>query len=257
MKHECSCSGLFHRRVSRETSLAVKGHGPEIEVVSDERSQYNAHDMSTVLPILELGEFSNRLEEAIDQELPAKLTERLWLHYEELRRWSPGLSLIGRGTAEDVVTRHYAESLAVLPLLGRAVRVVDLGSGAGFPGWVVAAARPELEVWLVEARHRKALFLESAARRASLSCTVLNARVGASLPEDFPDKIDLFTVRALRLRAAEWSVLALRLAAGGRIVRWVGPSAPPPPAGFGVGRREPIAGSQRAVEEIVRPGQMG
>jgi 16S rRNA (guanine527-N7)-methyltransferase len=210
--------------------------------------------MANKLPALSVREFSSRLVAALQADLTPEIGERLWAHYEELRRWSSGLALIGRGTAESAVERHYAESLAAVPLVGRSSRLVDLGSGAGFPGWVLAAARPDLDVVLVEARHRKALFLEAASRRASLSCSVLNARVGSSLPEDFPISVDLLTVRALRLQAAEWSALSSRLSEDGRILRWVGPSAPDPPDGFAVGRRVLLRGSQRAVEELVRRG---
>ena len=208
--------------------------------------------MSVVLPFLNLAEFSTRLGESTDVELDDEALRRLWLHYEELCRWSPRLSLIGSGTAGDVISRHYAESLAALPLLDRGLRVVDLGSGAGFPGMVLSAALPDLKVWLVEARHKKAVFLESAARKASLSCSVLNARVGSSLPEKFPESLDVLTVRALRLGRQEWFALVPLLRRDGRILRWTGPSAPPPPEGFSGGRRVRIERSHRQVEELVR-----
>ncbi|HUF78495.1 MAG TPA: RsmG family class I SAM-dependent methyltransferase, partial [Thermoanaerobaculia bacterium] len=77
--------------------------------------------------------------------VPATLAA-LYAHYQELRRWSPALSLIGPAAAGDVVERHYGESLAGVPLLPAGARVlVDVGSGAGFPGFVLAAACPELE----------------------------------------------------------------------------------------------------------------
>ncbi len=185
-------------------------------------------------------------------ELDDEAMRRLWLHYEELRRWSPRLSLIGSGTADDVISRHYCESLAALPLLDHGLRVVDLGSGAGFPGLVLAAARPDLKVWLVEAKHKKTVFLQSAARKASLSCSVLNVRVGAPLPEDLPDSVDVLTVRALRLERQQWFALTQLLSRDGRILRWAGPSAPPPPEGFGIGRRIRIERSRRRVEELLR-----
>jgi len=208
--------------------------------------------MSVTLPTLDLAEFSKSLDQALGTKLPDDILRRLWFHYEELCQWSPRLSLIGSGTAGDVIARHYAESLAALPLLDPGRRVIDLGSGAGFPGMVLAAARPDLKVWLVEARHKKTVFLESAARRAALSCSVLNVRVSASLPEDFPDAVDILTVRALRLGPQEWSALTCRMGRNGRILRWAGPAAPPPPEGFGIGRQVRIERSHRLVEELLR-----
>ena len=208
--------------------------------------------MSILLPDLGAKEFSRRLREALEIDIAEPVVERLWHHYEELRRWSAGLSLIGRGTAETAVERHYAESLAAVPLVEHPSRVVDLGSGAGFPGLVLAAARPDLDVWLVESRQRKALFLEAAGRRASLSCTVLNARVGRSLPEDFPEKIELVTLRAVRLGRDQWSAVTARIPAAGRILRWGGPAAVPVPEGFAVAQERKIEASSRVIELLAR-----
>lgn len=208
--------------------------------------------MAGLLPDLDLEHFAADLGSVSRLELTPETLESLWRHYRELRRWNPRLSLIGSGTVGDVLTRHYGESLEALPLLGLAGRLVDLGSGAGFPGLVLAAARPDLEAWLVEARHKKAVFLRSAAHRAELSTKVLNARVGALLPMDFPRDIDVVTLRALRLGPEEWSAVTARVGADGRILRWVGPREVRLPKGFRIGRRRALPGGKRTIEELVR-----
>jgi 16S rRNA (guanine527-N7)-methyltransferase len=180
------------------------------------------------------------------------LIERLFVHYQQLRLWNERHSLIGPGTAEQVIERHYGESLAALSLLEPVSRLMDLGSGAGFPGWVLAAARPELEVWLVEPRQKKQAFLRSAAQKASLSCRVLGAKVGASLPGDFPVEIDLVTVRALKLQPEAWSSLMGRMTSEARVLRWVGGAPQRPPGGFVIARRVPLPGRRRSLEELRR-----
>jgi 16S rRNA (guanine527-N7)-methyltransferase len=165
----------------------------------------------------------------------------LFAHYEELRRWSPRLALIGPGTVGEVAERHFGESLAALPLLpDGAGRLIDVGSGAGFPGLVLAAARPGWDVTLVEARERKAIFLETAARRAALSCRCLNARVDALLPAGLPDAFEVLTVRALRLPPATLTALAERLTPEGRMLFWVGEEAPWAPPGWRLCREVPL-----------------
>jgi len=81
-------------------------------------------------------------------------------HYELLLRWNKSLNLTRIQDVEEAVRFHYCESL----FLGRALpkgeqRVVDVGSGAGFPGFPVAVLRPEFRVDLIESHQRKAVFL--------------------------------------------------------------------------------------------------
>jgi 16S rRNA (guanine527-N7)-methyltransferase len=155
----------------------------------------------------------------------------MYAHYQELSLWNQRLSLIGPGTAGEIVERHYGEALAALPLVPwEARRGLDIGSGAGFPGLVLAAARPALEMTLVEARERKWAFLLAAARRASLPCRCLNVRVALPLPAGLPESLDVVTARALKLGPEVLAALADRLGPDGRILLWVGeddPELPP------------------------------
>ena len=209
-------------------------------------------------------EFARRLGEFCPETLPGDTLQRLFVHYEELRRWAGTIALIGPGAVGELFERHYAESLAALPWLpakapgGAASRLLDLGSGAGFPGWILAAARPDLEVTLVEARERKWAFLSTAARHARLSCRCLNARVSERSLADIPDRIELVTVRALRLEGRVWSALLPHLAPGARILLWSGETAESPPAPFVAGRTLALSGSHRFLREyclpIVSPG---
>ncbi|HXT21605.1 MAG TPA: RsmG family class I SAM-dependent methyltransferase, partial [Thermoanaerobaculia bacterium] len=148
--------------------------------------------MAVALPEIPPAAFAEAVRAAAPEPLPSETVDRLHAHYEELRRWSTRLSLIGPGTAAEVIERHFGESLAALPHLPEpSGRLVDLGSGAGFPGLVLAAARPGWAVTLVEAQERKWAFLQAAARRAGLSCRCLNVRVAALLPPGFPDAYEV------------------------------------------------------------------
>lgn len=212
--------------------------------------------MGAVLPDLGFETFRARLVACSPLDLGPSTVEALFLHYRELRRWNPRLSLVGPGTAEAVVERHYGESLAALPLIGRGPRrLVDVGAGAGFPGWVLAAARPELEVYLVESRQKKWSFLRTVSRGASLSCHCLNARVEAALPEEFPRGIDLVTVRAVKLASEQMVALADRMNPGGAFLLWAGRQVPDLPEGFERGRSRRLGGSENLrILEILIPG---
>lgn len=167
-------------------------------------------------------------------------------HYLELRRWSARVNLVGPGTAGEVLERHFGESVAALPLLpGGPTSLVDLGSGAGFPGLVLAAARPALAVTLVEARERKWAFLQAVARRAALPCRCLNARVAVPLPAGLPERIGVVTARALKLEPELLAALAGRLEPAGSILLWLGADDPPLPPGLRAAREVRLAGSER------------
>jgi 16S rRNA (guanine(527)-N(7))-methyltransferase RsmG len=210
------------------------------------------------LPDISRQDFGRRLEargpDVSRETVPAALADTLYRHYLELRRWNPRLSLVGPGTAEDVVERHYGESLAALPALSglrAGATLVDVGSGAGFPGLVLAAARPDLEVFLVEPRQRKWSFLMAATQRCGLSCRCVNARVGATLPEDLPLRIDALTCRGLRLPADALAPLIGRMPLGGRWLAWSG-IAPPEMPGMRRSTTIPLLGRERRLVVLER-----
>ena len=209
--------------------------------------------MGSTLPEIPQSEFFSRLDAAVVEPLSEGAAEKLWLHYRELRRWNPTLSLVGPGTAGEVVERHYGEALGGLALVPPGARnAVDVGSGAGFPGFVVAACRPDIEVTLVEANARKWAFLEAACRRAALPCRCLNARVQTPLPEGLPEVMDLLTARALKLDAIV-AALEPRLGKQGRIVFWGGGEGFSAPRGWRIARQISVAGSlRRRTLELVR-----
>ena len=199
----------------------------------------------TSLPPLPREEFERRLARAIaPAELPPELAGPLHAYYEELRIWAPRVDLIGPGSAAAGVERHFGEALAALPWLPAGpASLLDLGSGAGFPGLVLAAARPDLEVTLVEPRERRRAFLAAAARRIGRKVQISAARVDRRLA-GLPPLSDVVTVRALRLEPEIWSALAGRLAPGAVLLSWSGAAPPALPAEFEPERERLLPGSR-------------
>ena len=110
-----------------------------------------------------------------------------------LTRWSDRINLVGRDTLPDLWRRHMLDSAQLRPLIpDGAQSLIDLGSGAGFPGLVLAIlGAPGVE--LVEADSRKAAFLREAARVTEANVTIRPCRI-AALP---PHPVDVVTARAL------------------------------------------------------------
>ena len=113
-----------------------------------------------------------------------------------LVRWQKAINLVGKATIEDVWTRHVLDSAQLALLIPPdAATLADLGSGGGFPGLVLAALRPELDVTLIEVDARKAAFLGEAGRRMGLKKP---PRVVIGRIEEVPAaKADVVTARAL------------------------------------------------------------
>ncbi len=172
-----------------------------------------------------------------------EVAERLELLWEEVRRWSTRVSLVSVSAGDDPFERHFGESLAAVPWLPDRGALVDIGSGGGFPGLVLAAARPDLDVVLVESRERKSAFLRSAARKMGLESRILTAHVARPLPEGLPERIDCLTSRAVRLEDEVWQALIDRLGPGGRLLLWKTDERLPPGARHVA--TEPLRGGER------------
>lgn len=113
--------------------------------------------------------------------------------------WQQRVNLIAPSTQPQLWTRHIADSLQLLALAPEAMVWADLGSGAGFPGLVIACAlagRPDACVHLVESNGKKAAFLRAAAQAASVPAMVHAMRV-ADFMASAPPPAEVVTARAL------------------------------------------------------------
>ena len=112
--------------------------------------------------------------------------------YAEMLAASPH-NLVSKASLTEVWHRHFLDSAQLAPLIPEtAGTLADLGSGAGFPGLVLAIMQPRLSVSLFEATRKKAEFLQAVASRLGLNVTVRNERIEAAAKEGF----DVITARA-------------------------------------------------------------
>lgn len=119
--------------------------------------------------------------------------DRLTAFADCLTRWQQRMNLVGRGTMQDLWRRHMLDSAQLVRYMPPTARsLTDLGSGAGFPG-LVLAIMTGIETHLVEADGRKAAFLREAARHAEVAVEIHNVRIETLKP--WP--CDVITARAL------------------------------------------------------------
>jgi 16S rRNA (guanine527-N7)-methyltransferase len=110
-----------------------------------------------------------------------ELTQKLSLYLDLLLKWNARTNLTAIRAPEEIVTRHFGESLfaarVLSPYLSGGSTLLDFGSGAGFPGLPIQLFRPDLHVTLAESQNKKASFLREAVRTLGLQTEVWAARV--------------------------------------------------------------------------------
>jgi 16S rRNA (guanine527-N7)-methyltransferase len=124
--------------------------------------------------------------------------DRLAILVELLDRWRQKINLISNATFPSVWTRHIGDSAQLIPLAPEAKRWVDMGSGAGFPGLVIAIQLADVRdaiVHCIESDGRKCAFLREAARATGAAAAIHPVRVEAIDPESL-GTVDAVTARA-------------------------------------------------------------
>ncbi|MXZ80721.1 MAG: 16S rRNA (guanine(527)-N(7))-methyltransferase RsmG [Gammaproteobacteria bacterium] len=120
--------------------------------------------------------------------------DALWLHAQHLSRWGRRINLTSVLDPEQMIVRHVLDSLSVSPYL-RGARLLDIGSGGGFPGLPLAIAHPDMQTVLLDSRRKKAEFLGHVAARIDLpNVAVARERIEKYRPDR---KFDTHVARAV------------------------------------------------------------
>jgi 16S rRNA (guanine527-N7)-methyltransferase len=159
-----------------------------------------------------------------EPELPPLLLEQLQRYLDLLLRWNARINLTAVRDPEQVVTRHFGESLLAARVLfgdsAPAASLADVGSGAGFPGIPIKLFVPEIDLTLIESQGKKATFLREVLRALNLK----GARVFGGRAEEWGKTADLVTLRAVERFERALPVSANLVAAGGSLCLLIGSS---------------------------------
>jgi 16S rRNA (guanine527-N7)-methyltransferase len=150
--------------------------------------------------------------------------EKLMDYLALMAKWNKVYNLTSLRDPGQMVTHHLLDSLAAVPAFAGASNVLDVGAGGGLPGIVLAIARPDMKVSLVDTVHKKTAFLTQVKAELGLAnVTVYTARVEQL---EVPEKFDVITSRAFADLSdfVNWS--GHLLAPGGRFIALKGVAPP-------------------------------
>lgn len=161
---------------------------------------------------------------ALDPQAAQQFEEYLAL----LVKWNARMNLTAVRAPEQIVHRHFAESVFAAQQIPRPVKtLLDFGSGAGFPGIPIAICRPKIAVTLAESQSKKAAFLREAVRTLGLKAEVWAGRVedmtslasASGIGAEAVERVfDAVTLRAVDKMPAACRTAVGRIAIGG----WMG-----------------------------------
>ncbi len=117
--------------------------------------------------------------------------ERLSLYHDLLLKWQSKVNLISPDTISSTWNRHFLDAIQIFPMIDPAKKIIDMGTGGGFPGMVIAIAGAS-NVHLIESDTKKILFLREVARITNTSVTIHHAR----MEDAVTDSADIIVSRA-------------------------------------------------------------
>ena len=153
--------------------------------------------------------------------------ERLDIYARLLVEWNEKMNLTAITDPTGIVLKHFADSLAAAPLLPTgAFSLIDVGTGAGFPGVPLAILRGDMELTLLDSLNKRLIFLEELCRAVGVKATRVHARAeeGGRNPE-LREQFDVATARAVAGLPVLCELCLPFLKTGGRFLALKGPDA--------------------------------
>ena len=156
------------------------------------------------------------------------LPEKLHIYLNLLKEWNSRMDLTAVLEDEETVDRHFIDSLTVLrtDLIPKNSKLIDIGTGAGFPGLVLAMARPDLKVTLLDSQQKRLTFLRTVSEATGTTgLTIIHARAeDGARKKALREKFDIATARAVAPANVLSEYLLPYVRTGGYALFWKGPA---------------------------------
>jgi 16S rRNA (guanine527-N7)-methyltransferase len=122
------------------------------------------------------------------------------IYANELVEWNQKMNLTAITEPDDIVIKHFVDSIMLLKYadVPQGAKIIDVGTGAGFPGVPLKIAREDIELTLMDSLNKRLIFLEDVIDKCSLSAELIHSRAeDLGKNEDFREKFDIATARAV------------------------------------------------------------
>jgi len=122
------------------------------------------------------------------------------IYLNELKKWNKAYNLTGLMKDEDIIIKHFFDSLLYLNVMPHGeIKVADIGSGAGFPGIPIKIIRPEIEMYLIESSMKRSAFLRHIINKLRLKkIDVIEKRIEeVKVNQELSESVDVAVTRAL------------------------------------------------------------
>ena len=152
--------------------------------------------------------------------LTAPVVENYLLYIKELKKWNQRINLTSLTSDREIAVKHFLDSLTIAPLLQQVTRLLDIGSGAGFPGLTLKIFAPSIDVCLLESAQKKCAFLRHIVRGLKLTgVEIVQGRAeDKKIIERYAGTFDLVVSRALADLPTSLQLALPYVKKGGRIV---------------------------------------
>ena len=168
-----------------------------------------------------------RVAEPYDVEVTPQLVERLGIYARLLMEWNEKMNLTAITDPVGIAVKHFADSLTAAPLLPEGkFSLIDVGTGAGFPGVPLALYRDDCKLTLLDSLNKRLTFLETVCREVDLPVTLIHARAeeGGQNPA-LREKYDVACARAVAALPTLSEYCLPFVKVGGRFLALKGPDA--------------------------------
>lgn len=197
--------------------------------------------------VVVLSDLNDQLASSGLRPLNVEVTARFEQYLALLVRWNVRINLTAIRDPKQIISRHFMESIACAQALPAGIAtLLDVGTGAGFPGIPIALCRPEISVTLAESQNKKAAFLQEAVRSLGL-----RSRVYAGRAEDLEHEFDCVALRAVDRMEKVISEVVKLVRSGGLLVAFTTRADLPRLQGSWINFQQvqilPIAGSEQRV----------